>query len=136
MIGSDSDSLGGLATLRPVAFCFPFVAGIFVSTALSLLTRGFRWYVFFVPTGSGSTAVAAAAFVRALVVLVVVGGTSRVLVEVRVAAVNLLAIALGGCSNEDSGNACPDACHYHMIYMTTHVFNASVYFFKVVLILL
>ena len=92
MIGSESDSLGNFVALRPVAFCFPFVAGIFVSAALSLLTRGVRWYAFFVTTGWGSTVTAAAAFVRALVVLIVVCGTARVLVELRVAAVDLLAI--------------------------------------------
>lgn len=93
MIASESESLVSLFALRPVIFDFVLAVGSFVTTALSLLTRGFRWLVFL---GSGSTTAAAAAFVRALVVLVVVdAGVTRpvlVLVEALVAVVDLLAI--------------------------------------------
>jgi hypothetical protein len=96
IIGSGSVSLVALVALRPVAFDLAFGAGILVSTALSLLTRGFRWLSFFSTVGSGSTVVAAA-FARALVVLVVVGAgvtsPALVLVEALVAAVDLLAMA-------------------------------------------
>jgi len=94
MIGSGSVSLVALVALRPAAFNFAFTAGIFVSTALSLLTRGFRWL--FLVTADSVSDVVAAAFVRALVVLVVVGaGVTLLLVEALVAAVDLLAMVYG-----------------------------------------
>ena len=89
IIGSGSISLVALVALRTVAFDFAFAAGIFVSTTLSLLTRGFRWLVLLGTVGSGSTGVVAAAFVRALVALVVVKGW---VIIVLVAAVDLLAM--------------------------------------------
>jgi len=106
MMGSGSVSLAALVALRPVVFDFAFGAGIFVSTALSLLTRGFRWLFFLVTADSVSTGVVTAAFVRALVVLVVVGAgvaaPALLLVEALVAAVDLLAMVYE-CERRGSG---------------------------------
>src|SRR5260221_12910597 len=114
MIGSGSVSLVALVTLRPVAFGFAFAAGIFVSTALSLLTRGFPWLLFLVTADSVSTGGVPAAFVRALVVLVVVGagvtGPALLLVDAVVAVVDLLAM-IYQCERRGSGNHSTDFQH-------------------------